>query len=83
MTTTVGRNPVLKKVIHYGTAIGAMMFAVFSAFNDIYILLVYLLAGINIFNGAYVHVKHNWKYVILLIILSTAPVLIYLVLKYQ
>ena len=83
MTTAVERNPVLKKIIHYGTAIGAIIFAVLSAFNDRYILLVFMLAGINIFNGAYVDVKHNKMYVLLLTTLSTTPVLIYLVLKYQ
>ena len=82
MTEAPKRDRTFKKVIHYSTAIGVIVLAVPSALNDSYVPLIFILAGINLFNGAYDHFKNNKKHVLLLAFFSTMPILIYLALKY-
>lgn len=68
-----------KRIIHYVTFIGIILFIIPASMNSFYIPIILLLMGINLFN----HSLTNYKgiKVIILTILALLPVLLYFMLK--
>lgn len=68
-----------KRIIHYVTFIGIILFIILASMNSFYIPIILLLMGINLFN----HSLTNYKgiKVIILTILALLPVLLYFMLK--
>lgn len=75
-------NNVSYKAIHYGTFIAIMLLVIPVAINSKYLILIFMLAGVNLFNSVFRQYKDNKIHVFFIALFSLLPVLIYITLIY-
>lgn len=68
------------RIIHYVTFIGIILLVIPASMNNLYIPIVLILMGINLFNNSLAN--HKGSKLILLGVLSFLPTIIYFIIRY-